>query len=277
MKSRSKTLIILIATLFSLTNLALADNLGKSDNLIFGVAPSKKAENSASQWKAFIDYLSANSDTKIQLQMAASVEDFEQQLAHGTYDVVFMNSYQYTTYHQSQGYVAFAKDKKKKVKGIIVVRKDSPFKSLVDLKDQSVGFPKEDVFGASLLPRATLQQENIPVKTSYVDTSTSVYRAVYKGKLPAGAGVMETYDELNPAVNNKLRILWSTKQYTPDAFAVHPRVTKSTLDKIKHTLFVMQDDPHGLTVLNASNIRGIEAAQDKDWDNIRALSITLMQ
>ena len=221
--------------------------------------------------------MSARSGIKLRLIIPASFKQFEQQLARGNYDFVYLNPYQYTTYHKSQGYLAFAKEKNKKVKGIIVVRRDSPYKSLVDLKDQRVGFPKEDVFGASLLSRATLQQKNITVKTDFVDTSTSVYKAVYKGKLPAGAGVMETYDELNPAVNNKLRILWTTKQYTPNAFAAHPRVTKSTLDKIKHTLFVMQDDPHGLTVLNASNIRGIEAAQDKDWDDIRALSITLMQ
>lgn len=272
MKSRiNTTVIILITTFFSLSNLALADNLGKSDNLIFGVTPGKKTENSASQWKAFIDYLSTNSDTRIQLQMAATTEEFEQQLARGTYDIAFMNPYQYTTYHQSRGYMAFAKEQNKKVKGIIVVRKDSPFKSLMDLKDQSVAFPKEDVFGASLLPRATLQQEKIPVKTSYVDTPSSVYHAVYKGNLSAGAGVMETYDKLNPAVNNKLRILWSTKQYTTDAFAVNPRVAWSTVDKIRFCLFVMKQDTLGAKILSALHFHGIQAAKDKEWDDIRAL------
>jgi len=277
MKSRTKMLLIVIAALISLSSTALADKPGKSDNLIFGVAPGKNANNNARHWHEFINYLNANSNTKIQLKMAASVEEFEQQLARGTYDMVFMNPYQYTTFHQSQGYQAFAKEKNKKVKGIIVVRKDSPIKSLVDLKDQSVGFPREDVFGASLLPRASLQQEKIPVKTSYVDTPSSVYRAVYNGKLPAGAGVMETYDKLSPTVNNELRILWTTKQYTPNAFAVHPRVTWSTVDKIRYTLFFMEHDTQGTVILNALHFHGIQAAKDKEWDDIRALRQKLIQ
>jgi phosphonate transport system substrate-binding protein len=279
MKTRILSLVILFTSLLVLSGQAMAtinrDHQG--DALVFGIAPGKDPEQTSKHWGAIISYLSSESGVKLRLKMAASFEAFEKQLAAGAYDIVYMNPYQYTTYHKSKGYMAFAKERNKKVKGIIVVRKDSPYKSLADLKDQTVAFPKEDVFGASVLPRASLKQEKIPVKSKDVDSSTSVYRAVYKGKLPAGGGVMDTYGKLNPAVNNNLRILWTTKQYTPDAFAAHPRVASATLDKLKSAMFVMQDEPNGLSLLNTINFKGIEAAEDKEWDDIRALRLKLTE
>lgn len=245
------------------------------DTLVFGVSPAQNPEQAVKDWSPVVKYLSRKAGVKLRLKVAASIEDFEKQLGMGAFDVVYLNPYQYTTYNKTQGYVAFAREKDKKVKGIIVVKKDSPYQSLADLKDQTVVFPQEDMFAANVLPRAKLNQEAISYKSNFVESPNSVYRAVYKGDIPAGGGVTETFESLNPAVNGELRVLWTTKQYTPDAFATHPRVSKSQRTKIKDAMTNMNLDPRGHMLLNSLKMNGIVEARDSDWNDIRALQINL--
>ena len=191
--------------------------------------------------------------------------------------MVYMNPYQYTTYNSISGYLAFAKERDKKVSGIIVVRKDSPYNTLADLKDKTLVFPQEDSFAASLLPRAKLSEESISHKSNYVNSPNSVYRAVYKGNIPAGGGIMQTYSKLNPVVNSNLRVLWKTRQYTPNAFAYHPRVQREQLEKIQAVMTSMHHDRQGSMLLNTLKFNGIEVAKDADWNDIRELQLNLTQ
>ena len=269
------TLIWLSCLTLTCQAFASIHNENAADALVFGISPAKDPEAVMKQWNPVVKYLSLKSGLNIRLLVAASVEEFEKQVGKGMYDIVYMNPYQYTTYHKTQGYVAFAKEKDKKVKGIIVVKKDSPYKSLADLKDQTVVFPQEDVFAANMLPRAKLNQESIPYKPNYVESPNSVYRAVYKGDIPAGGGIVDTYENLNPVVNSELRVLWTTKQYTPDAFAVHPRVPKAQRDKIQSVMVNMNIEPNGHLLLNSLKFNGIEQAKDSEWNDIRALQINL--
>lgn len=266
-----------LSAIFTSQAFASIHNDSQADALVFGVSPAKDPEQTMKNWNPVVKYLSRKSGVKVRLSVAASVEDFEKQLGQGAFDFVYMNPYQYTTYHKTQGYVAFAKEKDKKVKGIIVVKKDSPYKSLADLKDQTVVFPQEDVFAANVLPRAKLNQEAIPYKPNYVESPNSVYRAVYKGDIPAGGGVVETYENLNPVVNSELRVLWTTKQYTPDAFAVHPRVSQVQREKVQAAMLNMNQEPRGHMLLNALKLNGIDVARDSEWNDIRALQINLSE
>lgn len=245
----------------------------QGETLTFGIAPTTKPEQVIQQWGPLVKYLSRVSGIKIQLKTAATEDDFKKQLSLGKYDIAYMNPNEYTIHNKTQGYMAFARESKKKVTGIIVVHKDSPYKTLADLKDQTLVFPKQNEFAASVLPQAKLKHDDIPIKASYVETGNSVYRSVVKGESPAGGGVMDSYEHLNPGVNSKLRVIWRTKQYTSHAFATHPGVSNFQRRKVQEALVSMHDDPTGASLLQSINFNNIEVAQDKDWDDVRALHI----
>lgn len=68
-------------------------------------------------------------------ETAKDIPTFEQRLAKGAYDFAYMSPYTYTVLHRSRaGYTAFAKEKDKKLTGIIVVRRDSEYQDIKDLR-----------------------------------------------------------------------------------------------------------------------------------------------
>ena len=79
-----------------------------------------------------------------------------------------------------------------------------------------------------LLTRAHLNNEEIPFEPVYVRSHDSVYRAVASGLYSAGGGVKRTLKSMEPEVQDKLSIAWTTEKYTPHALAAHQRVSEET-------------------------------------------------
>lgn len=179
----------------------------KSARLTFAVVPQQSATKLARLWTPILNHLSARTGYRLSFKTAPDIPTFEQRLARGDYDMAYMNPYHYTVFNQSPGYVAFAKEKDKHIRGIIVVRKDSGHKDLVEFAGQTLAFPSPGAFAASILPHAHFKKMSIPFTPNYVMSHDSVYRAVAKGLYPAGGGVIRTFRNMDPAVSDQLRIL----------------------------------------------------------------------
>ena len=201
-----------------------------------------------------------------------NIPSFEKRLASGKYDFAYMNPYHYTQFHAVSGYEAFAKAKKKRLKGILVVRRDSAYRSMDDLDGQVLAFPS-NAFAAMLVPRAAFNEAGIDVSSKYVSSHDSVYRNVAKGRYPAGGGVMRTFKNASPEFRDQLKILWTSDGYTPHAFASHPRVPSAVVQRLKAAMLAMEKDPVGRKLLKTLRLKGIELGQDQEWNDVRALKI----
>jgi len=243
--------------------------------LSFGIVPQQAASKLARLWGPVIAHLSELSGYRIVFKTAPSIPEFETRLAAGEYDIAYMNPYHFTVFKQKPGYRALARQSDKRIKGILVVRKDSPISQLGELNGQLLAFPAPAAFGASVLPRSELKQQGIDFVPQYVSSHDSVYRSVAKGLFPAGGGIQRTFDNLAPRVREQLRVLWTTKGYTPHAIACHPRISQHVIEKLRETLLAMNDSDQGRALLAAIRFEGIEAASDSDWDDVRDLDIKL--
>ncbi len=96
------------------------------------------------------------------------------------------------------------------------------------------------------------------------------------GLYPAGGGIERTFFNVEPAIRDRLRVLWKTPAYTPHAFAAHPRISSETVERIETAMMAMNEGEAGLRLLAALNFAGIESAEDSDWDDVRALRIGLL-
>lgn len=244
--------------------------------LSFGVVPQQSANKLARLWTPIFVYLSEKTGEDIRFTTAHDIPTFEQRLLQGEYDFAYMNPYHYTVFHQKPGYEAVARQKDKRIQGIIVVKRDSPIQSLTELHQQTVAFPSPAAFAASVLPQAQLAHDGIAVAPRYVSSHDSVYLNVARGFMVAGGGVMRTFNNTDPEVRGQLRILWTTPGYTPHAIAVHPRIGPDVVEKIQAVLTTMHLDPRGLELLKSINIDAFESAADADWDDVRALNIQLL-
>ena len=253
-----------------------ADSREETPPLIFGVVPQQSPGELARMWTPILSFLGGKSGLPLRFATAKDIPTFEQRLAAGEYDIAYMNPYHYTVFQRAPGYRVFAKEKYKKLKGIVVVRKDSPYADISHLRDGLVAFPGPAAFAATILPQAELNRMRIPVQAKYVSSHDSVYLSVARGLFAAGGGIPRTFDNLDPALRDQLRILWYTPSYTPHAVAAHPRVPAETVERLQAAMARMADDPQGAELLKAIGFQGLVAAQDGEYNDIRRLDIKLL-
>jgi phosphonate transport system substrate-binding protein len=245
--------------------------------LTLGIVPQQSASRLAEDWGPLVTELSRRSGVPLVFRTAPSIPVFEERLAKGEYDLAYMNPYHYVVFHKSTGYQAFAKEQDRRLKGILVVKKDSAYQKPADLAGKTVVFPAPAAFAASILPQAEFGRLKIPIDAKFVASHDSVYRAVSSGLQEAGGGIQRTLEASPPEVRDALRVLTETPAYTPHAFAAHPRVPATTVAKILAAMVSLASDEAGQRLLVPIAFKGVVGAQDKEWSDIRALDIDLLE
>ncbi|WP_085905947.1 phosphate/phosphite/phosphonate ABC transporter substrate-binding protein [Kiloniella majae] len=246
-------------------------NAEGQETLIVGVVPQQSASRLAKIWVPFLREISDGSGQKLSFATAKDIPTFEACLAKGAYDLAYMNPYHYIVYHDVVGYQAFARQKKKRLKGIIVSRHDSDLSDLKGLEGQTLAFPSPAAFGASVVPRAEMRKQKISFTPRYVKSHDSVYRAVSAGLVPAGGGVLRTFNTVAPEIRSKLKVIYTTEGYTPHAFAAHPDVSPKIVQNIFEVMSSLQNTNQ--SVLKSLGMDGIEKGINADWDDVRALGL----
>jgi phosphonate transport system substrate-binding protein len=275
MKFSTYTLCRLISAL-SLALLSLASRAAAPvDEITVGVVPQQAATALAKAWVPLLAEVSQRTGVRLSFKTAPDIPTFEERLKNGEYTIAYMNPYHYTVFSKQAGYRAFAREKGRKLVGIIVVHKNSPIGTLGELTGKIVAFPAPAAFAASILPRGEFSRQNIPIDARFVSSHDSVYRGVAQGSFVAGGGIRRTLEAMDPAIASQLRILTTTPSYVPHAFAAHPKLAQETLDKILTGMRSLDSDDAGRQVLEPLSFKGIEPGADKDWDEIRQLRITL--
>jgi phosphonate transport system substrate-binding protein len=246
----------------------------KPPPLSFGIVPQQTSSTLLRAWGPLLRYLQEQTGQRFIFRTAPDIPTFEARLASGEYDFAYMNPYHFTVFNQgNQGYQAVAMAKDKRIRGILVVRKDSPVTTLEDLKNATLAFPSPAAFAASVLPRANLRAKQVPFEVQYVSSHDSVYKAVAGGFFPAGGGVIRTFKATDPNVREQLRVLWTTPPYTPHAIAAHPRVDAAVVSSVQQALASMDVNEKGRIALENLKIKGLVAAKNSDWDDVRSLQI----
>lgn len=246
-------------------------------HLTFAVVPQQSASQLAKLWTPIVEKLSLISGFKIKFATAPDIPTFEKRLSEGEYDIAYMNPYHYVVFNESTGYQALAKARDKRIKGIIVVAKNSLINKFDDLDNTTLAFPAPAAFAATILTQSDLAMNKVNFTAKYVSSHDSVYRAVAKGIYPAGGGILRTFNNVDSNIKEQLTILSTTKGYTPHAIATHPRVKSEQMEKIQQALSSLGQDESGKTLLNNIKIKGFENASDTDWDDIRDLKLSVIK
>ena len=247
-----------------------------SSPISIGIVPQQSPGELARLWTPVLKYLEGKTGLTLQFETAKDVATFDQRLKTGEYDIVYANPLMYTALlHSRLGYEAFAREKDRTLVGLIVVRKDSRYKSLADLAGSELAFPSEAALAASILPRANLDKQGIAFTPHYVGSHDSVYLAVAKGIYAGGGGVAHTF-EMQPAqVKDQLRVLWTGPAYPPHPFSAHPRVPAEAVKRLQAALLAMDKDAAALEILKPIDFKGFMSASDSDYDTVRSLGYKL--
>jgi phosphonate transport system substrate-binding protein len=240
--------------------------------LTLGVVPQQSASKLAAQWGPLLELVGARAGVELVFKTATDIPTFEERCRAGEYDLAYMNPFHFTVF-DAHGYDALAKRAGSKIKGILVKKRGSEPARLEDLDGETVAFPAPRAFAATLLTSAGLRNADVAFESKFVKSHDSVYRAVALGKYAAGGGIMRTFRSVAPEVREQLEVLWETPGYTPHAFAVHERVPAALRDAVLRALTSLSGDDEGRARLAPLKIPAIEAANNADWDDVRALDI----
>lgn len=261
--------ILLLCMLPAITGAASADK----DEFSFGIVPQQSAAKLARLWGPLLHQIGQQTGFELKFKTAPDIPTFEKRLAAGEYDFAYMNPYHYTVFHDKPGYRALAKARDKRIKGIMVVHRESSITEIDQLSDSTLAFPAPAAFAASILTRGNLQASGIDFEARYVSSHDSVYRTVAKGLYPAGGGVVRTLNNVSPEIRQQLRILWTSDGYTPHAIATHPRITQNKASALQAALVNLEQTESGQGLLKNIKIKGFEAANNEDWDDVRSLNL----
>jgi phosphonate transport system substrate-binding protein len=187
-----------------------------------------------------------------------------------------MNPYHYVVLSEQVGFKALAHEKDKKIKGIVVTKKNSDINTLEELSMHTIAFPAPASFAATLIPKANLAQKNINFESKYVNSHDAVYRNIIEGRFVAGGGIIRTFKALPDIFKDQLKIIWTSEGYTPHAIATHPRVTDDMRKLLLSGFLDFENSQAGVELLSALEMKGFIEANDQDWDDVRGLDIHLL-
>ena len=247
-----------------------------AETFTFGVVPQQSATKLAKVWGPVLQYLSDETGVEFQFATATDIPTFEERLMEGVYDFAYMNPYHFTFFNEHKGYQALAHRGDKRIQGLLVTRADSSITELSQLEGMEVAFPSPAAFAASLVPRGELAKMGINITPRYVSSHDSVYLGVSRQFFLAGGGIARTFNNTKDEVQNQLKVLWKTEEYTPHAFANHPRVGADLAKRVSLVLESMSNSEKGRDALEGLGIKSLRAASNSDWDDVRALNLTLL-
>lgn len=255
----------LLAGWFSVMPAAAGDGV-----FTLGVVPQFEQRKLFAIWKPIVDELSRRSGLEIRLAVTLTVPEFEAALDKGTFDLVYANPYHILQVSNTQGYIPLVRDQDP-LRGILLVRRDSPIKDLRELAGRRLAVPSPNAIGASLLLRADLERlYGVQMTMVNVRTHSSVYLNVLNGLTDAGGGVEKTLDEQDPAIRDGLRILYTTRTMPSHPVAAHPRVPQASREQLRKALLDMAATPAGAALLSEVPMKAPVAASLDDYLVMRA-------
>lgn len=225
------------------------------------VIPRSPPAQTHRDWVPLTERLSRAVGARLVVRVYGDISDFESELVRGIPDFAFLNPYQQVVVGRRQGYRPLVREGRTMLTGILVVRHDSPIRTVEDLRGKTLAFPHPNAFGASLYLRALLRERfNIDFTPRYMNSHGNVYRHVLRGLTDGGGGVNITLGEEAPAARQQLRVLFETPAVAPHPLAAHPRVPAGLRSAVARALLRMADDADGRALLAAVHLPNPVAA-----------------
>jgi phosphonate transport system substrate-binding protein len=195
------------------------------------------------KYQPLVDYLTARTGRAWELAISASYEDAVESLCSGRVALAYLGPLTYVRAHERCGATPVIKlltHGQPTFHSVIVVRNDSPFRSVADLRGRSFGFGSPLSTSSHIVPRAMLERAGLQpgrdVRCRYFRHHDSAAQAVLLGEVDA-AGVRDIVgDEF---ASRGLRILDRSEPVPNFPFVVGPRTPPGVEREIVNALVVV--------------------------------------
>lgn len=265
----------LYASVFMLALLTCSQALlAKTKEVVFGSVAMDIPAVMHKRLTPLTKYLSKELKRPVSLKLSPNMGAAIKDAADGTVDLAYLTPVAYLKAHEKGGANIIAKtvtDGKASFKLMIVVREDSPIKSVQDLAGKSFAFGDEK----ALLQRAAVVGSGLKLdqlsEYKFLGHYDNIARAVMNEDFDAGI----LKDTMAYKWQGKgLRILYSSPDLPPYNIAASKNVDKQLLEQLREAFLKLdKHNPEHLQVIKALDKKydGFAATSDAEYDIVRQL------
>ncbi len=291
-KTWFSTLLCAISLLSSCTN-----NTDDKNTIRMGFTPSESSEKVTANGTVLADILGKATGLKFKIYVANDYTALIQALRSGQVDVAWLAPFAYVIAEKKAGAQLLLKSVRHGMAfsySAIVVRQDSPYKTLDDLKGKDFAWTDPSSSTGHILPKSALvalgyDPPNFFAKQTFAGSHESLVLSIRNGSVAAGAtycndaegkdGSWIRYEKDIRNPNMKLRSIYVTPPMPSDTVSVSSQLLKRSpenVDKIKNALLVLNKDPAGLDALkNLYSIEGLIEAKPEEYEPLRIAAAKL--
>lgn len=283
---------------FLLATSASAVRAGDPEVISMGVIPFEEIQLTAEKFKGVVKAIEEGTGKKVEWHFPTSYASLIEAQRRGFVHIGYYGPQSYILAHkESNGNIeAFAQAMwgggvyRKKEPGyhsFIIVKSDSPYQSVQDLKGKRLALTGPTSTSGSLIPKVELGKQ-LGTKLSeyfqsidYAGGHTAAALAVLEGKADAAAVADVTLDwavDKGKFDGKAFRIVWKSSLLPLDPFAWRKDMLSDDLKgKIKHALLNLQNTDYGKEFLKKTRSDTVEAVSDSAYDGIREVEAELKQ
>ncbi len=209
----------------------------------------------------------------VQFRTASRFELFFAKLKAQDYDIALIQPFWYGPAVDQFGYLPLAR-MEEPFTSLIMVLDESPLRSPEDLRGESVATPPAFVPVTRMASRALEEIDIVPGR----DVELKAYKSVdscFQQVLIGSASACVSPPFAPPVIEEKLKVKLRVLMQTPGipnlTFVVHSRVPAEVRSRFQQAILSWANSDEGRILLQAIKTRGFVAADDAEYDVVRAL------
>ena len=211
-------------------------------------------------------YLAQAMGRPVNLFTAQSFKAYADQTRQGVYDILVTPPHFARLAQRETGYVPLVVYTRK-LRGIIVVARNSVIHSVQDLKDKRIATPNclalVTIMGRQLLhDNGLIPDTGVTILT--VASHNNAVLAVQRGDAEAAITENSALAQMPAELRNSVRVIAQTAPMPHVMYLVHPRLGREQIERLKAALLKFPETLAGRTFLKDSGFEGIRPINEVD-------------
>lgn len=249
-----------------------------SSPLVLAVHPYLPQAEIAERFRPLAEYLSQVLNKHVEVRVGRSYDEHIELVGSNAVDFAFVGPAPYVAMVRRFGLkpmlARLEVEGTPSFHGYIVVRNESPIRTLADLKGKSFGFGDKNSTMGHIVPRYELHRTGISLsdfsRHVFLGAHFNVALAVLAGDFDAGAVKDEAYFKYRA---QGLRALAKTEAIPEHVFVASSKMAPDLVEALRQALMALGTQPNGLKILRSINgrVTQLVSVKDSDFDGLRKI------